>query len=69
MGGEELMRVELPTQHITNVAFGGPDLDTLYITSACSGLKPAERQAQPLAGGLFAVRTTARGCPAHLFAG
>jgi D-xylonolactonase len=67
--GAELMRVRLPTDHISNVAFGGADLDTLYITSARSGLTDAQLRDQPLAGGLFAVRTDARGCPAHLFAG
>ena len=67
--GRELLRVPLPAAQITNVAFGGPDLDTLYITSARSGLDSARLAAEPLAGGLFAVRTTARGVPAHRFAG
>jgi D-xylonolactonase len=65
----ELLRVALPTDHITNVAFGGPALDTLYITSARHDLSPAELRAQPEAGGLFQVRTDALGCVAHLFAG
>jgi sugar lactone lactonase YvrE len=67
--GAELLRVELPTAHITNVAFGGPALDTLYVTSARSDLDADALQAQPLAGGLFAVRTDAVGVPAGLFAG
>jgi len=61
--------VALPTAHVTNVAFGGPDLDTLYVTTARSGLDDAQRAAQPLAGGLFAVRTSVRGIAAHRFAG
>lgn len=68
-GGEELMRVELPTRHITNVAFGGACLDTLYITSARADLSESQLAAEPLAGALFAVQTDATGCPAHLFAG
>ena len=67
--GRELLRVTLPAAHVTNVAFGGPDLDTLYVTTAWSGLGDAQRAAQPLAGGLFAVRTNARGIAAHRFAG
>ncbi|MEO7335987.1 MAG: SMP-30/gluconolactonase/LRE family protein [Caldimonas sp.] len=67
--GGELLRVALPTRHITNVAFGGADLDTLYITSARSGLDADQLRDEPLAGGLFAVRTDAKGCAAHLFAG
>jgi len=67
--GAELLRVALPTAHITNVAFGGPALDTLYVTSARSGLDAQQLAAQPLAGGLFAVRTDAVGLPAHRYAG
>ena len=33
----ELARIELPTAHITNVAFGGPDLKTAYITASGYG--------------------------------
>ena len=28
--GRELARLALPTSHITNLAFGGPDLRTLF---------------------------------------
>ena len=65
----ELLRVALPTRHITNVAFGGAALDTLYITSARSGLSAEQLAAEPLAGGLFAVQTDAVGCPANRYAG
>lgn len=66
---EELLRVPLPTDHITNVAFGGPELRTLFITSARFELGDAQRQTQPLAGALFAVETSATGRPANRFAG
>ena len=65
----ELCRVPLPTSHITNCAFGGADLQTLFITSACSGMSPEQRAAEPLAGGLFAVRIDSPGREAPLFAG
>ena len=61
--------LDLPMPNPSDVAFGGPALDTLYITSATSDLGDARRRAQPLAGGLFAVRTDAVGVPANLFAG
>jgi sugar lactone lactonase YvrE len=67
--GAELGRIALPTSHITNCAFGGEDLRTLFVTSACSGLDAAQRAAEPLAGGLFAVRTDSPGRPAHRFGG
>ena len=65
----EVARIALPTSHITNVAFGGPALKTLFITSARSGLSPAQLQAEPLAGALFAMDLDVAGMPAHLFAG
>ena len=65
----ELARIELPTAHITNVAFGGPEMTTLFISSARHELTGAQLAAQPLAGALFAVETDALGLPANLFAG
>jgi len=50
--GEEMSRVELPTPRITSVAFGGPALETMYITSA-GGDSPADNGEE--AGALFAV--------------
>jgi sugar lactone lactonase YvrE len=61
--------IELPVSNPTCPAFGGPDLDTLYITSAQHRLSPAERVRQPLAGALFALRPGVRGLPATEFAG
>ena len=67
--GAELARVALPTDHITNVAFGGPQMTTLFISSARFDLTAAQLAAQPLAGALFAVETDATGLPANRFAG
>lgn len=52
--GERIGRVDLPVKKPGMVAFGGAQLDTLYITS----LRPrnVDLTDQPLAGGLFAVR-------------
>ena len=69
LSGEELTRITLPAAHITNCAFGGPDLRTLYITSAWSDLDAAQRKTQPLAGALFAVALDTPGLPAPLFGG
>ena len=67
--GRELARIELPTANITNVAFGGPALRTLFISSASTELSAQQRTAQPLAGALFAVETDATGLAPHRFAG
>lgn len=51
--GETIGRVEVPTQHVSNCTFGGSDLDTLFITSASTGLSDEQQAEQPLAGSLF----------------
>jgi D-xylonolactonase len=66
---EELARVSLPTRHVTNCAFGGPDLCTLFISTARTGLTPEQLAAEPLAGGLFAVSVDGPGLPANMYAG
>ena len=65
----ELCRIDLPTRHITDCAFGGADLSTLYVSSAREGLSAAQLEAEPLAGGLFAVDTNVYGQHAHRFGG
>ena len=52
--GREIAKVDFPTANITKLAFGGPDLATLYATSAHQEMSAAQRAAQPLAGALFA---------------
>lgn len=47
--------VPLPIQRPTSVAFGGPDLRTLFITSARTGMSPGELAGQPLAGRLLVI--------------
>lgn len=65
----ELARIALPTSHITNVAFGGADLRTLFITSARFELSQEQLDSQPLAGALFAIDVDSPGQAAHLYAG
>jgi D-xylonolactonase len=63
----ELQRIELPASQITNLAFGGPDLRTLFISSATFRLSAQQLQREPLAGGVFAVPMDAPGLPATPF--
>ena len=53
--------VDMPVQNITTATFGGPDLRTLYVTSA-SLLAPASER---LAGSLWAFECDTPGLPAH----
>jgi sugar lactone lactonase YvrE len=65
--GKLLTTIKLPAAQVTSCAFGGPDLDVLYITTARRGLSPAEVAQQPLAGGLFSTRPGVKGIPAEMF--
>lgn len=65
----ELGRITLPASNVTDCAFGGADMQTLYITTARNGRTEAQLKDEPLAGGLFAVRIDSPGVPAALFAG
>ena len=67
--GKPVRRIPLPVAKVTSVAFGGPGLDVLYITSAREGFPEGELRKQPLAGGLFACRPGVRGIPAPEFGG
>ena len=67
--GAELGRIGLPASQVTNCCFGGPDLRTLYVTSARVDLAPDALAREPLAGGLFAVDLAAQGMAPALCAG
>lgn len=69
-GGGLDRAVSLPAPLVSSCCFGGPGLDILFVTTARIGLTPAELEAAPLSGGLFAVRGLgARGRPMARFAG
>ena len=53
--------VKLPVANVTCMAFGGKDLNVLYITTARFMLSDEERAAQPQAGDLFRIETEIRG--------
>jgi L-arabinonolactonase len=61
--------IEVPVKKPTCCAFGGPDLDTLFITSSRLGESEEDSAREPQAGGLFAVRPGVRGLADKPFAG
>ena len=67
--GELLRTIRLPVARVTSCAFGGPELDTLYLTSSQYNLTAEQLADQPLAGCLFKVRPGVRGLPAVAFRG
>jgi sugar lactone lactonase YvrE len=51
----------MPVMRPTSCAFGGPDFDRLYVTSARIDLDEKALEMQPKAGGLFMVDAGVRG--------
>jgi len=67
--GEVVAEVRLPTALVTSCTFGGPALDTLYITTAAVELSADERRQQPEAGDMFYLKPGVRGLPESFFTG
>ena len=67
--GEIVETLKVPVQRPTSCAFGGPDLDRLFVTSARVGLDEAALESQPQAGGLFLLKPGATGLPDRPFGG
>jgi L-arabinonolactonase len=61
--------IEIPALNPTCVAFGGRDLDTLFVTTARKDMTPEQIARYPASGGLFAMRPGCRGLPEPTFAG
>ena len=68
--GERLETVVTPgAPQTTCCCFGGPDLDTLYITTARDSIAGVNTEGEPNSGALFAADVDAVGLPTNLFAG
>jgi len=59
--GKPEREIRFPVANPTACAFGGRDLDELYVTSARLALPADQLAAQPMAGDLFRVRLNIRG--------
>jgi sugar lactone lactonase YvrE len=67
--GERLAEHAVPAMCPTMCALGGPDLRTLYVTSARQRREPDELARLPLSGGVFAMPVDVPGLPEPKFAG
>lgn len=67
--GELAAVVEVPARRVTSCAFGGPSLETLYITTAREGLPEEVLAAEPHTGGVFCCVPGVTGRAANRFAG
>jgi sugar lactone lactonase YvrE len=67
--GTLLAEYRVPAMCPTMCAFGGPDLRTLYVTSARTGRDAEELERLPLSGSVFAMKVDIPGLPEPAFAG
>lgn len=78
-GGGKLLRltpdgridreIRLPVSNPTCACFGGPDLKTLFVTTATKFLGDAALAAEPLAGSVLALHGLGQGLPENRFGG
>ncbi|WP_347267699.1 SMP-30/gluconolactonase/LRE family protein [Paracoccus sp. (in: a-proteobacteria)] len=65
--GELLESHPVPATSPTMPCFGGPDMRTLYLTSARDGCTPEQLSEHPHSGGIFALRVDVPGLPKSAF--
>jgi sugar lactone lactonase YvrE len=65
--GEMLQFIEVPAHNVSSCAFGGENLETLYITSARVDMTDEELKAKPNAGGVFKVVPGVKGVKSYFF--
>ena len=67
--GKPMRKIALPAAQVSCPAFGGANLDELYLTTARKGLTEDDLRAQPLSGGLFRVDPGVKGQEEFVFRG
>lgn len=65
--GEMLCRIDVPALNVSSVAFGGKDLDELYITTASIYMPRGRAADYPEAGKLFVVKPGVKGIKSQYF--
>lgn len=64
---EILEEIHVPAPHVTSIAFGGRDFQTLFITTARDGLSAEQLHRYPLSGSIFEIDVPVAGLPLHTF--
>jgi len=67
--GDIIAEQLVPTCQPTCVAFGGPDLNLMIVTSATDGLSKSRLETDPSAGNLFIFETDVIGLPEEIYKG
>ncbi|WP_420553620.1 SMP-30/gluconolactonase/LRE family protein [Tenacibaculum aiptasiae] len=65
--GKLVSKIKVPAHNVTSCAFGGENLDKLYITTASVDMTKEEREKYPLAGSLFVAIPGVKGVRSSYF--
>ncbi|MCW5519396.1 SMP-30/gluconolactonase/LRE family protein [Aureitalea sp. L0-47] len=65
--GKLMEKIEVPAHNVTACAFGGENLDILYITTARIDMTEEELEKYPLAGSIFSVKPGVKGVKSAFF--
>lgn len=65
--GKIITKLPVPAHNVTSCAFGGENLDTLYITTARIDMTQKELEKYPLAGSVFKVTPGVKGVNTSFF--
>ncbi|MCZ6595423.1 MAG: SMP-30/gluconolactonase/LRE family protein [Bacteroidetes bacterium] len=65
--GKLISKIEVPAHNVTSCAFGGKNLDKLYITTASVDMTEEEKANYPLAGSLFVADPGVKGVHSEFF--
>ncbi|SFZ92989.1 Sugar lactone lactonase YvrE [Flaviramulus basaltis] len=65
--GKMISQIKVPAANVTSCAFGGKNLDTLFITSAALYMSEENQEKYPHAGGLFKVVPGVKGIKSDFF--
>jgi sugar lactone lactonase YvrE len=63
------VELDVPAPQPASIAFGGPHLEQLYVTTARVDLSPGALQQAPLSGSVFVAAPGVAGLPVHGFCG
>jgi sugar lactone lactonase YvrE len=69
VSGKLLQKIKVPAPNVTSCAFGGENLDILYITTGREGLDDDKLNEFPGSGGLFSIRPGYKGVPLNFYKG
>jgi len=65
--GELMRKISVPAHNVTACAFGGRNLDSLFITTARTDMTPEELEKYPDAGSVFVVNPGVKGVQSDFF--